>query len=67
MIKTLIKEIILYDDKIEIYYNYTKNKNPDDDDHRGFCFYEEIVEVEKRPHGKASGSGVTKMKLKMYV
>ena len=66
MIKTLIKEIILYDDKIEIYYNYTKNKSPDDDDHRGFCFYEEIVELEKMKYGKSAVSGVVKMKMKLY-
>ena len=67
MIKTLIKEIILYDDKIEIYYNYTKNKSPDDDDHRGFCFYEEIIELEKMKYGKNAVSGVVKMKMKLYV
>ena len=67
MIKTLIKEIILYDDRIEIYYNYTKNKSPDDDDHRGFCFYEEIVGLKKMKYGKSAVAGVVKMKMKLYV
>lgn len=30
MIRTLIKQIVVYDDKIEIFYNFT-SKNPDDD------------------------------------
>jgi len=46
MIKLLIKEIILYDDKIEIYYNYIDNKKrPDDDNHRAFCFYSGYFET----------------------
>ena len=44
MIKYLIKEIVLYDDKIEIYYNYTDSykKGPDDNEHQGLCIYEDI-------------------------
>lgn len=38
MITLLIKQIILYNDRIEIYYNYTDTKRPDDD-HRAFSFY----------------------------
>ena len=40
MVDTLIKKVILYNDKIEIYYNYTNGTNPDGTaDHRGFIFY----------------------------
>lgn len=40
MVDTLIKKVILYNDKIEIYYNYTNGTNPDRTaDHRGFIFY----------------------------
>ena len=40
MIDALIRKIILYNDKIEIYYNYTNGKNPDGtDNHRDFIFY----------------------------
>lgn len=40
MIDALIRKIVLYNDKIEIYYNYTNSKNPDGtDDHRDFIFY----------------------------
>lgn len=39
MIKLLIDKIILYDDKIEIYYKHTNI--PDDNNHRAFLFYSE--------------------------
>ena len=41
MISLLIKEIILYEDKMEIYYNYTNRKKTDDNDHQAFLFYTE--------------------------
>ncbi len=42
MINLLINKIILYDDRIEIHYNYTNIKNPDDNkDRRDFLFYSE--------------------------
>ena len=40
LIDTLVDKIILFDDKIEIYYKYTQNNNPDDshtEDRRDFC------------------------------
>lgn len=39
MIRLLIKQIVLYDDKIEIYYNFTDKKRPEDIDHQVFSFY----------------------------
>ena len=42
MIRLLIKRIVLYDDKIEIYYNTTDRKRPDEEDtHQAFSFYTE--------------------------
>ena len=43
LIRLLIKKIVVYNDKIEIYYNYT-NK-PDDNSRRAFCFYEEEIDL----------------------
>ena len=40
MVNMLIKEIILYNDKIEIYMNYTNKKTPDDENHKAFLFYQ---------------------------
>ena len=37
LINLLVKEIVLYDDKIEIYYNNPTNKSPDGS--RGFLLY----------------------------
>ncbi|MCM1295838.1 MAG: hypothetical protein NC311_09880 [Muribaculaceae bacterium] len=39
MINVLLDKILLYDDRIEIYYNYTGTENPDDNkDSRNFYF-----------------------------
>lgn len=37
MIKTLVNKIVLYEDKVEIYFNYTNRKSPDDNS-QGFLF-----------------------------
>ncbi len=39
MVDLLVKEIRLYNDKIEIQFNYTDKKSPDDDNRWDFCFY----------------------------
>ncbi len=39
MIQLIIKEVVLYNDKIEIHFNYTEAKRPDDEKHRAFSFY----------------------------
>ena len=40
MIKLLIKEIILYDDRVEIYYKHTDRQKPDETKtHQAFSFY----------------------------
>ena len=45
MIKLLVKEIILFDDKVEIHYNYINKKSPDENDHQAFLFYTENVDL----------------------
>ena len=44
MISYLINQVVLYDDKVEIYYNYTDYKRPDEDGHQAFLFYTENFE-----------------------
>ena len=40
MIKILVNKIIVFNDKIDIYLNYTKQKNrPDDENRQAFSFY----------------------------
>ena len=48
MIDLLIKRIILYDDKIKITYNYTGDKNPDDE-RRDFVFFNSSINVSLAP------------------
>lgn len=38
MIQTLVRRIVVYEDKIEIYYNYTNETNPGDDTPRDSYF-----------------------------
>lgn len=40
LIDLLVKEIRLYNDKIEIVLHFTDNKSPDDENHWDFCFYQ---------------------------
>lgn len=44
MLKLLIKKIILYDDKVEIYFNYVDNKEPDDFEHQALSLSTEDME-----------------------
>ena len=44
MINLLVRKIILYDDKVEIYYNYVDKKSPDDLEHQSFSFYTEEMQ-----------------------
>lgn len=54
MIDLLVKEIVLYNNKIEIHLNYTDNKFPDDENHQDFSFYSTIkrVEINTSPSAK---------------
>ena len=51
MIKLLVKEVILYDDKVEIYYNCIDKKRPDDLDHQAFCIYREDCNIDPKDFG----------------
>ena len=51
ILRSLIKEIVLYDDKMEIYYNYADPKRRLDDENRqAFSFYSETFETEIDEH-----------------
>lgn len=43
LINILIKEIVVFDDKIQIYYNTPLYTNPDDESRRDFAFYSDFV------------------------
>ena len=67
MLRLLIREIILYDDRVEIYYNYTDNKRPDGDDHQAFCFYEKAIPIDAAPFGFGYDRINTYMHIKLLV
>ena len=51
MVDALIKKVVLYNNKIEIYYNYTNMKDPDGtDDRRDFVFHTCIKSFEIDTH-----------------
>ena len=54
LIDCLVKEILLYDDKIEIYFNSPIKPSPAEggpDESRGFLFYTEDIRIAfKDPH-----------------
>ena len=49
MLDLLIKQIVFYDDKIEITYNYTDKGRPDDE-HQAFSFYTNSVTWKTNPY-----------------
>ncbi len=58
MVRTLIKKVVLYDDKIEIHYKYTPDKLPDypeNTDNRDFLYLDSSIFTSSRaPREKAS-------------
>lgn len=53
MAKMLIKQIILYDDKIEITCNYTNKKGPDGDSPQGLLIYKELTILKDSVYSKS--------------
>ena len=45
MIRSLVKEIKLFEDRIEVYYNYIDKKGPDDLEHQVFSLYSEEFDI----------------------
>ena len=66
MIKTLVKEVILYDDKVEIYYNCIDKKKPDDLDHRAFCIYRQDCDIDPKDFGLFRNVAGYSFVLEMY-
>ena len=66
MIRLLVKEVILYDDKVEIYYNFIDKKRPDDLEHQAFCIYSEDCEIDPKDFGFRYNAKGAKFVLEMY-
>ncbi len=48
LINYVVKEIILYDDRIDIIYNHPLTFSPDYENSRGVCFYMKNVKLDKQ-------------------
>lgn len=64
LINTIIKEIVLYNDKIEVYLNSPITTSPDDS--RGFSFYTEVVNMPIERH-KTRDARYMRITLQMLV
>lgn len=53
LLDIILKKVVLYNDKIEIYCNYTKNDPDGTDSHRDFVFYEKeiVLEIDRHTFG----------------
>ena len=52
MIRILVHHIVVYDDKIQIYYNFTNKQKPDSTSEQVFSFYQTTVtgEIDMHQH-----------------
>lgn len=66
MIRLLVKQIKLYDDKVEIYYNFIDKKRPDDLDHQAFLVYSEDCDIDPKDFGFRYNAKRAKFVLEMY-
>ena len=66
LINFLVKEIILYNDKIEIYFNSPIKTSPDDESRRGFLFYSDYGNMHYKIQNKQELQN-RKMIMKMYL
>ena len=68
MIRLLVKKVILFDEKVEIYYNMSERNRPDDDTHQAFSFYTEDFTYDSRAWWyTVKGGGATKMKIELFM
>lgn len=66
MIRLLVKEVILYDDRVEVYYNCIDKKRPDDLDHQVFCVYRHEYDIDPKDFGLNYNAVGCKFVLEMY-
>lgn len=66
LINFLVKEIVLYNDKIKIYFNTPINTSPDDESRRGFLFYSDYGNLHYRIQNKQELQN-RQMIIEMYI
>ena len=67
MIQLIIKQVVLYNDKIEIHLNYTNDKRPDDELHQAFSFYETTQTVTIDQHRMNKPPLELNYKIEMFI
>lgn len=67
MIQLIIKQVVLYNDKIEIHLNYTDGKRPDEEDRQAFSFYSLTQRVEIDTHKIGRDPIVTDYKIDLLI
>lgn len=67
MIQLIIKQVVLYNDKIEIHLNYTDDKRPDEEDRQAFSFYSLTQRVEIDTHKIGRDPIVTDYKIDLLI
>ena len=65
LIDLLVKEIVLYDDKMEITLNYTERT--DGNDHQPFLFYSVIKSYTTFVNGKQTHPIITNLKADIFI
>ena len=66
LINFLVKEIVLYNDKIELYFNTPIKTSPDDESRRGFLFYSDYGNLHYRIQNKQELQN-RQMIIEMYI
>lgn len=67
MVRMLINKVILYDDKVEIYYNYIENYKPDDKNHQAFSFYKEYADISVINRAVSAGFTTYNARVELFV
>lgn len=67
MIQLLIKQVVLYNDKIEIHFNYTDGKRPDDELHQAFSFYSFNQRITIDQHKIGKEPIVTEYEISLFI
>lgn len=65
MIRMLIQKVVLYDDRVEIYYHHI-DKRPDAIEHQAFSFYTEEFDYDIKEWSAHQKGGKKKIKLVMF-
>lgn len=62
----LIKKVVLFDDRIDIYYNYI-TKSPDGEEHQDFSFYSDFIEMKTTNYTPHEPPVIISLMVNLYV